>query len=353
MGGGYRGRVASDFTGLTTAQMGSMLDLSITDYGVTRLRLALRCSYEGIGTAYNRWTITNDNADPNVLNEAGFNWTNLDIQIDRVVNPSRQRVLAKGETPYVFLSYGDFGGVPGDAHENPAEYAEFIYATFKHIREQVRMGAERPRRHRGGGSDSRVVADALRAGCRRDRSETSEGRLRGAGVRRASAVIAGNGVTWINGMNAVPGALALVKEYSYHCYGGQVGIADIAALAVTHGKRTSMTECVQTTNDYNALHYDLTVGRNSAWAQGTSYGSSTLNPNDCVFSAITTTDAGGTAVYCPSSKFIRQYTKYVRPGAVRNRGDLAERIVRARGLHQRGTASTARWSRLRTPAPSR
>ena len=78
---------------MTEAQWSSALDLAVNEIGVNRIRLDIAAGTESPGgTGYN---IVNDNADPNVINPFGFNWTNLDQRIDRVVLPWRQRVLAR------------------------------------------------------------------------------------------------------------------------------------------------------------------------------------------------------------------------------------------------------------------
>ncbi|HYN06534.1 MAG TPA: hypothetical protein VES67_03995, partial [Vicinamibacterales bacterium] len=121
----------SDWTGLTDAQIGAGLDLAINDLGISRVRLAIRSGTEGSGgTSYN---IVNDNSDPNVINQAGFNFGVLDTMISRVVVPARQRSQARGESLYVNLNYVDFGTSTFEHYANPQEYAEFMLATFQHI----------------------------------------------------------------------------------------------------------------------------------------------------------------------------------------------------------------------------
>jgi len=119
-------------------------------------------------------------------------------------------------------------------------------------------------------------------------------------------------LTYIDGIMAVPGAAALVKEFSYHRYGASLAdLQGIAARGVQYGKRTSMLEYWTNDGNYRVLHQDLTTGRNSAWQQGQfadSYG--------CQYNQVVGIVNGAPTV-CPNTKFIRQYTKYVRPGAQR------------------------------------
>jgi dienelactone hydrolase len=309
---GWEGLIAGsveDFTSLTAAQLGAMLDLAVTDYGVTRIRVPIRSGWEGPGLRYD---IVNDNADPNVLNEAGFNWTNLDIELEKLVIPARQRVIARGETPYILLSYVDFGTSAFEHYANPPEYAEFIYAVYKHM--QTKYGFV------PNGLDVIVEPDNIAPNW----NGTQIGQVIVATANKLAAqgfpvpefvvpsvTNVGSGVPFVNEINAVPGAMARVSEISYHRYGGIDQIPNLVSKALSLGKRTSMTEFVVDANNYDILHQDLTTGRNSAWAQGIfgdAYG--------CAYGQISYF-ANGTATFCPNSKLIRQYTKYVRPGAQR------------------------------------
>ena len=117
---------------MTEAQWSSLLDLAVNEMGVNRMRLDVAAGTEGPnGTGY---AIVNDNADPNVIDPAGFNWTTLDQRIDRVILPWRQRVLARQETPYINLQYVDKADSSFEHYANPQEYAEFMVAVFQHLR---------------------------------------------------------------------------------------------------------------------------------------------------------------------------------------------------------------------------
>jgi Glycosyl hydrolase family 30 beta sandwich domain len=117
---------------------------------------------------------------------------------------------------------------------------------------------------------------------------------------------------YIDGIMAVPGAASLVKELSYHRYGGSLtDLQAITSRAVQYGQRTSMLEFWSNASNYRVLHQDLTVGRNSTWQQG-----QFADSNGCRYNQIVGL-VNGTATVCPNTKLIRQYTKFVRPGAQR------------------------------------
>ncbi len=127
----------------------------------------------------------------------------------------------------------------------------------------------------------------------------------------------GAAAPYIDGILAVPGAEALIKEFSYHRYGSS--LSDLQAIAqrgIQRGKRTSMLEFwgdFTTANSgagYRMLHQDLTYGRNSAWQQGVF-----ADAFGCVSQMIRVVN--GVPELCPNSKLVRQYSKFVRSGSQR------------------------------------
>ncbi|MCC6953448.1 MAG: hypothetical protein IT290_04970, partial [Deltaproteobacteria bacterium] len=98
----------------------------VVEAGQNRIRLEVRAGIEnpvdafanwqaagyppGPSTQYQTWRAKryetiNDNNDPNVINPAGFHFTELDQTIDLIVNPLRAKLAAKGESLYVNLNY--------------------------------------------------------------------------------------------------------------------------------------------------------------------------------------------------------------------------------------------------------
>jgi hypothetical protein len=311
---GWEGAVigsAQDYQALSDTQLRALLDIAVNDIGISRVRLPIRSGAENPGGSGSSYDIVNDNADPNVINPAGFQWTSIDYLIDRVIVPLRQRSQARGESLYVNLNYVDFGASAFEHYANPAEYAEFMLATFQHMQSKygfvpnaIEVVLE-PNDVNGWNPATMgqcIVATAQR--------------LQAAGFTpdfiAPSTSNMGAAIPYIDGIMAVPGAAGLVKEFSYHRYGGSLeDLEAIAARGVQYGKGTSMLEYWSSDGNYRILHQDLTVGRNSAWQQGQvadSYG--------CQYNQILGW-VNGAATVCPNTRFIRQYTKYVRPRAQR------------------------------------
>lgn len=304
---------------MTEAQWSSLLDLAVNEMGVNRLRLDVAAGTEGPnGTGY---AIVNDNADPNVIDPAGFNWTTLDQRIDRVILPWRRRVLARQEKPYINLQYVDKADSSFEHYANPQEYAEFMVAVFQHLRTKYGFVPDaievihQPNEVNGWRTTANIANVIL----------ATAARLQAAGFLvpdfiGPSTSTSGSASTFIDRITAVPAAMALVKELGYHRSGGTPAllndISNIASRGTQLGKRTAMLEyradpAAPTSGpNYAMLHEDLSVGRSSVWQQGV-----IADTSSCV--GQWTRLHNGAAELCPTSKLTRQYTKYVRPGASR------------------------------------
>jgi len=262
------------------AWQGAVMDSAVAA-GVNRLRVEVISGAENTTDAYAlyragtitntqykavRYAWTNDNADPTVINPAGFHFSKLDSQMVNVVIPLRDRLAARGEALYLSLNYVSFGA--STAQADPNEYAELILATFQHL--QARYG---------------FVPDAVEMILEPDNNTiwtgTAIGRaLAAAGPRLAAAgfrpdfiapstMSMAQAVPYLDAIVAVPGALPYLKEVSYHRYAGvsDAALAGIATRAQALGLRTAMLEHIGSGVD--ALLADVTTGRASAWQQYT------------------------------------------------------------------------------------
>ena len=306
------------------AAYGSVLDAAVTDLGITRVQIAVASGIEhppGYAEHYlNRtmsehtyftehaYDIVNDNADPNVADMHGFDFTLLDWQIENVILPFLKRVEASGHKPYAYLSYGDVGKSGFKHYQDPAEYAEFMLVLFDHIK--TRFG---------------FVPDGVNVVNEPDTITGWTGAMMGAAIAAAGPRLAGAGyhpdftipstmdrshaVPYFQAAIAVDGAREYVKELSYHCYAdtGFDSAKRIGDASVRFGVRTVMNECWNTGNTYKTLHDDLKRGRNSAWQQGVFVG-----PHGYY-----RIDRDSQPALNAKTWTMRQYYKYIRPGARR------------------------------------
>ncbi|MGH7664226.1 MAG: Ig-like domain-containing protein [Gemmatimonadaceae bacterium] len=308
----------------------ALYDRAVNELGINRIRLEIWAGAEnshdhftdfitGI-TTRDQWRphwfeIVNDNADPNVADPAGFHFAYFDYLIDSIVTPMQQRLAARGERLYVNLNYVAFRSTQTEHKANPPEYAEFILATFNHIQSKYGWVPDAVEiilePDNAGWTGSQIGAAVASTGAR----------LASAGFRphiiAPSNADMGGSIATFDQLIAVPGASTYLTDLAYHRYGGvsDGNLSAIGSRASQYGIRTAMLEHIGA--DHNALYKDLTLARNSSWQQfalaycnkpddgGTYYNIDTSNPSNPV-------------IHLGSrSKFLSQYFRFVRLGAVR------------------------------------
>lgn len=309
-----------------------LFDQAVNDLGINRLRLELRSGLENTVDYSERYTngqinfndwkvrryeIINDNNDPQVINPNGFKFFELDFNIENVVIPFRQLLAARGEKLYLNLNYVDFGPSAFEHKNAPEEFAEFILATFLHMRDKygftpdsLEMILE---------PDTNAEWNAAQIG---NCLVAAGNRLRANGFNpdfvAPSCTSMFNSLTYFDQMIQIPGVTKFISEVSYHRYAGASNSAlqGFATRGAQYGIDTSHLELIGAT--YNDLHDDLTLANNSSWQQfvlafplgGNDDGSayydvSSSNPN------VPNVTLGSRA------KFLRQYFRFIRSGALR------------------------------------
>lgn len=310
----------------------ALFDSTVNDLGINRLRLEIQSGAENPVDYFSQYyrgqisrsewkkhwyEIINDNDDPNVINPAGFQFAAIDYTIDMVVTPIKQRVEARGEKLYINLNYVDFG-ISAFEHQNYAEeYAEFMLAIFLHLRDKY-----------GWTPDAiEIVLEADNArwnGTQIGQAIVATGdRLKAYGFHPAfvapSAANIAYSITFFDQMMQIPRAAQYISELSYHRYGGasDANLQAIADRAIQYGIQSSHLELIGAT--YLDLHKDLTLGRNSSWAEFTlAWTTSTSADDGGKYYMIDDHDPNQPVVqYGSRAKYLRQYFKYVRRGAVR------------------------------------
>ena len=310
--------------GFNAAQQSALFDAAVNDLGLNRIRLELRAGAENPVDYYAqvqagqtvdwravRYATVNDNADPNVINAAGFQFTDLDENVERIVLPLRALLLARGERLHVNLCYVAFvTSSNGYVHEDPAEYAELLVAAFQHLRDKYQLTPDavemilepdNTSMWRGTSIGRAMVATATRLGAAGFHPEF-------IGPSNTSMA---NAVNYFDELIQVPGVPALLKEISYHRYSGvsDANLRALAARATQYGIRTAMLEHIN--SDVEDLYRDLTLANASAWEQ--------------FALAFPTSDDGaqyyvwnnGLPAISRTARYLRQYFHYVRQGSVR------------------------------------
>ena len=313
----------------------TLFELVVNDLGINRVRLEIRSGVENNNDNWSdyragnidyqtwrsrRYATVNDNSDPLNINWSGFHFSEMDYSVDNIVIPLKQLLEAKGEKLYINVNYVAFTGqIKGDGsylHNDPAEYAEFVLATYQHL--QNKYG---------------LVPDAWEVILEPDNVSQWNGTLIGKAIVAAADRLKANGfnpvfiapsntnmanaIRYFDQMVKVPGVLKYLREFSYHRYGGVSirNLQTIAGRAKKYGIGTSMLEWWSNANGYRTLHEDLKTGNNSAWQQGVVAGA--LNASMCLYKIDDSDAANPKVLINNKTKFTRQYYKFIRPGAVR------------------------------------
>ncbi len=308
-----------------------VLDRAANELGINRIRIGLRIGYENpvdqwvnfqAGSLnFNQWKsywfqMVNDNADPFVMNPAGFNWGYLDYVIEQVIIPLRQRLAARGENLWVNVSYT--GGNSTIHRDNPDEYSEFVLAAFQHVKQKYgfvpnsfELINEPDIAQWTGAIVGRLLVNVKQ-------------RLNSNGFFPdfvgPSASEPARAVSFFDQMATVPGAMAALDEFAYHRYGSQPPasvIQSIGARGAQYGLRTAQLE--HGGSDYNDLYEDLTLANVSAWQQ---FGLAFCSDRDIggVYFPIYGGALGSNSPVVKTgerTKYLRQYFRYVGLGAVR------------------------------------
>jgi hypothetical protein len=281
-----------------------VLDRSVNELGLNYVRLRVHGSSE---------VSSNDNSDPFIINPSGFDFSAVDSQIEKVVNPMRALIEANGEKLFVNLLYG-YNGLY--IHYNkPEEYAEFMQAVFQHMDQKygwVPNQVEIVNEPSGKGWNPLHVANALVA--------TSK-RLTPLGYSPSYAAPSNlnlrNAYLWFDQMvNSVPEVLNHIDELAYHRYGGdsEPDITQIGVRVQTYGVRSMMNERIGARHHH--LYQDITLGLASSWQQFTI--AFPGSDNGGAYYPIDVSDPNNPVVNMGErTGWLRQYFLKIRRGAVR------------------------------------
>lgn len=264
------------------------------------------------------YAVINDNADPNVRNDAGFKWAHLDDLIDTWVLPMKSRCEASGRGFYLVFNHvqDDSTTVHNEGGPAFAEFGEAILAAFDHIHARYGWHPDAfevtnepvlfwtgPLITPNGTNVARLMLSA-------------EARLTAAGYNpdyiMPSNTNPGFARTFYDEIQTVPGAAAVMDEISFHRYDTvlQKDLKYFASEAAAKGYGVGMLEFWNLANSYILLHEDLKVTNVTAWQKGI------LGDQFSVPGPIFHMTPSSYTLN-PGTKLMSQYTRFIYPGAQR------------------------------------
>jgi len=310
----------------------SLIDLAVNDLGITRLRYSLSSGFEDTIDHFTRlrnglidydeykrfrYFKINDNDDPFHADPDGFQMSALQDNLEQLILPFKAAVETNGEHFYLNMCYVDFSDQSPFHHtDNPEEYAEYLAYVWQWMYENT-----------GFTPDGLEVilepdnADVWNQNHIPDVLAATGDRLTSLGYDPeyiAPSVLNLRSIPlFINAIAANPKAMDYLDVIAYHRYSGNsdtLAQQKIVELAKQYGKKTAMLE-YDSNGDVNELHYDLKYNQVVAW---TKY--ALMYKSDVLF-AYVYVDASDPAHprydLGKQTKYLRQYFKFIRPGAER------------------------------------
>lgn len=269
----------------------ALFDAAVNDLGINRLRVEIG--------------VTNSTS-------LKFDLTTFDYRVDNIVIPLRQRLMAKGEHLFVNVNFvGDSGFTQ---QPDMSAYAQQVLKTYQHMQSKY-----------GFNPDAWEVA--LEPGS--VSANWTAAKIDDA-IIRSNSLLKANGFTHLyfiapsmakpdeslsmfkSMITANGGVLPPnLKEFSYHRYAspGSGTLQAIANLRAQYGINTAMLEHGGAT--YQELHADLKQANVSAWQQYTL--AFCTKDNGYQYYVVN----GNSFTIGSRTKFLRQYFKFIKPGAVR------------------------------------
>jgi hypothetical protein len=269
-----------------------LFDAAVNDLGINRLRVAIR---------------------PTGSNSVKFDISGFDNDIEKVVIPMMKLSDARGENLFVNVNF--LGASGFTSQPDMSAYAEQVLEVYNHM--QAKYGFYPSAWEVA--LEPRVVTPDWRAQHINDAVTRTSDLLSANGINDPYLIAPSSACGPEKALNAFDEMLRFnngvpprgLNEFAYHryCIATDQQLKDIADLRTTYGFNISMLE--HGGADYEELHADLKIANVSAWQQ---------------FALAYCTDDNGFQYYPVQgdtfsqgerTKFLRQYFKFIRFGAVR------------------------------------
>lgn len=299
-------------TKLPAKLIARMQDELVYDLGFTRVRLEVGPQVE----------MENDNADPNVTDPRGYRFLWQDNTVETQVLPIKKRIESTGGKMVIYISYDIRSSLTKPFLLRPEEYAEMAETFLRHLKEKYGLEPDywsvlnEPGNHRPG--DPKLCAEITAAVGRRIARAGFKTKMSGPECVTVAQIPA-----YMEAMQKTPGALDQFRQITYHLYWG--GCNDIPGRRAVRewarklGVTAAQTEWMEQADMDVARHIYLCLAEADAVAWDR-YGADLLFtlPYDDLLKP----DSDGIKPEKNSTAWhIRQFSRFIRPGAVRVRID--------------------------------
>src|SRR5262249_23852997 len=261
-----------------------------------------------------RYEAVNDNDDPFVINWSGFHFAHLDYAVDSIVLPLKRRLESRGERLFINVNYVNFGKSGFQQFNAPEEYAEFVLATYIHLQDKygwVPDSWEVALEPDNTSFSGKQIGEAIVATARR---------LRAHGFRPSfvapSTTDALRASSYFDEITNIPGAAPEISEISYHRYHSATNeaLSRIKQRVEKFSVKSGMLEFIGA--DYKRLHQDIKEALVSSWQQYC-FAYPTKDDGAQYFVIDDSDSARPVVTMGTRTRFLQQYFKYIRLGAVR------------------------------------
>jgi len=278
--------------------------------------------------------IPSDRSQRNPVNANlnGFKFAQFDEKIEKVVLPFKQKMEASGKKLLLNLEYVGFhrqvcSPYTYDVHTSAPEYAEFMTTTVAHMKNKYNLLPDviepilEPDNtdYFNGTYIAKVIIETDNLLQARGLTKPDGSKIKfiaPSNTNMANAIYYYDAmVTELVRQGFTPGNI--IEEFVYHRYGGvsDTNLQSIASRAKRDGINTSMLEHIG--SNHQDLHKDLKIANNSSWQQYTLAFLYDPYADGSYFSVPDETHPTASVEFSQMSKYIRQYFKYILPGAKR------------------------------------
>jgi hypothetical protein len=298
--------------GMFSDELNLAVAADLVERGFTRLRLEVGPQVE----------LINDNDDPNTTNIEAFRYKWQDIMVREQYEPVSKLIRARGEEPMLYVSYDLRSRLTPEWLLQPEEYAEMAVTTLAYLKDKHGLepvywcvmnepGNNRP------GRDENLIAQLTAATGKRIAEAGFKTRMSGPEV-----VTPGMVTRYMEAMERTPGALDHFAQLTYHLYGVPDTVVNrekIRAWGRKLNVPVAMTEwCEQEGLDIaRHIWLCLTIADAVTWER---YGWGVKRDLET-----------NTFTRKPTAWYVRQFSRFIRPGMVRVEMTSVDRAIKPVG----------------------